>query len=123
MGLTRRYSKVGGAFGELVTVRQYQPEPLELQKLLFCLCISLSVSLPRAVRRLLVPLPALLIQIVQHGTLLAVTGGSATGLSATDAWAEPFPVIKVNLPIHGFVPQIMFARHVGILVPCDWNDS
>ena len=26
-----------------------------------------------------------------------VTGGSATGLSATDAWAEPQPVININV--------------------------
>jgi hypothetical protein len=32
----------------------------------------------------------------RHNALLAVTGGSATELSATDAWAEPLPVIKVN---------------------------
>jgi len=32
-----------------------------------------------------------LAEIVQHNALLAVTGGSATCLSATDAWAEPLP--------------------------------
>jgi len=26
-----------------------------------------------------------------------ITGGSATGLSATGAWAEPLPVIAVNV--------------------------
>src|SRR5690349_23823015 len=34
---------------------------------------------------------------VEHYALLAVVGGSATGLSATDAWAEPLPVISVNV--------------------------
>jgi hypothetical protein len=29
----------------------------------------------------------------RHGTLLAFTGGSAIGLSVTDAWAEPLPVM------------------------------
>ncbi len=29
--------------------------------------------------------------------LPSVTGGSASGLSATDAWQEPLPVMEVNL--------------------------
>jgi len=33
----------------------------------------------------------------RHNALLAVTGGSATGLSATDAWAEPQPVINIDV--------------------------
>jgi hypothetical protein len=30
----------------------------------------------------------------RHHTLLAVTGGSASGLSATDAWVEPLSAVK-----------------------------
>ena len=41
---------------------------------------------------------------VEHYALLAVVGGSATGLSATDARAEPLPVIKVNVWAFLYVP-------------------
>jgi len=41
---------------------------------------------------------------VEHYALLAVVGGSATELSATDAWAEPLPVIKVNVLASLYVP-------------------
>src|SRR5690348_8916916 len=40
----------------------------------------------------------------RHNALLAITGGSATELSATDAWAEPLPVIKVNVWASLYVP-------------------
>ena len=35
--------------------------------------------------------------ISRHDTQASLTGGSATGLSATDAWAEPLPVMVVNV--------------------------
>jgi len=47
--------------------------------------------------RLLVPFANLFTQIVWHRALLYLSGGSATELSATDAWAEPLPVIEVNV--------------------------
>jgi hypothetical protein len=59
-------------------VRQQQPEPLEFQKLLFHPGIGLSVGLPRAMHRLLVPFADLFTQIVWHRALLYLSGGSAT---------------------------------------------
>jgi hypothetical protein len=47
-----------------VSARQQQPEPLEFQKLPFHPGIGLSVSLPRAVRRLLVAFVDLFTQCV-----------------------------------------------------------
>jgi len=35
-------------------------------------------------------------------------GGSAIGLSATDAWAEPQPMMSDNLPGGVWVPQAEF---------------
>jgi hypothetical protein len=42
---------------------------------------------------------------VEHYALPAVVGGSATGLSATDARAEPLPVIRVNVWASLYVPD------------------
>jgi hypothetical protein len=42
---------------------------------------------------------------IEHYALLAVIGGSATGLSATGAWAEPLPVMGVNLAAYCSVPR------------------
>jgi hypothetical protein len=49
-------------------------------------------------------------QIVLHDALLAVTGGSAIGLSATDARVEPLPVIKVNVWAFLYVPGTKAIR-------------
>jgi hypothetical protein len=69
----------------------------------------LSVSLQRAARSLPVPLVAFVIRIVQHGVLLAVKGGSAICISATDAWAEPLPVMRGNVAYLAFVPAPYFT--------------
>jgi len=51
-------------------------------------------------------------QIVWHRALLYLSGGSATELSATDAWAEPLPVIEVNVWTSLYVP---WARNPAFL--------
>jgi hypothetical protein len=47
---------------------------------------------------------------VQVYALLAVVGGSATGLSATDARAEPLPVMGVNSAAYCSVPRTFTNR-------------
>src|SRR5215472_8769663 len=60
-------------------LRQAQPEPLKLQKLLFHFWIVLSIGLPRTVHRLLVKLADLLIEIVQRRHLLPFRRRSHAG--------------------------------------------
>ena len=116
-------------FIEFAMLRQAQPEPPKLQKLLFHFWIVLSIGLPRTVHRLLVKLADLLIEIVQRGHLLTFRHLSVTRrtsipeIHVRDVKCGPEGFARRNAsPMQGDqgaavdrAPQRI--RYVGILLP------